>query len=371
MKKILVILGTRPEVIKLAPVIQALQARANFFTTKICDTGQHRELKQAVLDFFGIRPDYQLDGMHHSQTLSSLTAYLLQQLPNILNEFQPDVVIVQGDTTSAFAGSLAAFYAKIKIAHVEAGLRTYQKNAPFPEEMHRTLITHLADWHFAPTILAKQQLCRENIAESKIYVVGNTVIDALHWTILQLQQQESVAVEVLKTKIAPFQQQYAQMLLFTLHRRENLEQHLPEITAALREILQQRRCFILFPVHLNPKVQDWANRLAQDFPNLLLTEPLPYEAFVWAMQHCDLIMTDSGGIQEEAPTLGKPVIVLRAHTERPEAQVHGTVRQVSIEHSIIVAAALQFLQQPVPITTKVNPFGDGTAAQRIVHILQE
>lgn len=371
MKKILIILGTRPEAIKLAPVIQALQQESAFFQTKICDTGQHRELKQSVLDFFNIQPDYKLDGIHHSQTLPSLTAYLLQQLPVILNEFQPDLILVQGDTTSAFAGSLAGFYAKIEIAHVEAGLRTHQKNAPFPEEMYRTLIAHLADWHFAPTPLAKQNLLLEGIAEENCHLVGNTVVDALHFALSKIQNQVPNSVAILKSTIAPLQREYSKMLLFTLHRRENLENHLPEIAAAIQKILHTQSCFALFPVHLNPKVQHWAADLAQDLPNLILTEPLPYEAFVWAMQNCDLILTDSGGIQEEAPTLGKPVLVLREHTERSEAHAQGTVCQISIDYQTIVHTTLQLLQQPPPHMPATNPFGDGKSAKRILQILKE
>lgn len=370
MKKILVILGTRPEAIKLAPVIHALQQQPDFFTTKVCDTGQHQELKQAVLHFFDIAADYQLDGLQHSQTLSSLTAYLLEQLPAIYADFQPDLILVQGDTTTAFAASLAGFYHQILVAHVEAGLRTYRKDAPFPEEVLRKLISHIADWHFAPTELAKACLLREGIAESSIYIVGNTVVDALHLALAQIAEQEPNAVHVLKEKIAPYQQQYSKMLLFTLHRRENLENNLEEIAAALLEILKNQDCFALFPVHLNPKVQHWANQLAQDLPNLILIQPLPYEAFVWAMQRCDLILTDSGGIQEEAPSLGKPVIVLRANTERPEAQVQGTVFQVSIERQKIVQTAQQLLQQAQSIPLTVNPFGDGRAAKRIIEILK-
>ncbi len=371
MKKILVILGTRPEAIKLAPVLQILDRESAFFQTKICDTGQHRELKQAALDFFKLQADFQLQGIHHSQTLSGLTAYLLQQLPAIFQDFQPHIVLVQGDTASAFAGSLAAFHANIKIAHLEAGLRTHQKNAPFPEEMYRTLITHLADWHFAPTPLAKANLLQEGIAESSIHVIGNTVIDALQWTLAQLKRKEPPAVQVLKAQIAVFQRQYAKMMLLTLHRRENLKHHLAEIESAIRSILNSENVFALFPVHLNPKVRQWADKMAKDLPNLVLSEPLPYEVFVWAMQSSDLILTDSGGIQEEAPTLGKPVVVLRAHTERPEAQAQGTVRQVSIDCQSIVQATLQLLQQNTMHTLPVNPFGDGQAATRMIEVLKK
>jgi UDP-N-acetylglucosamine 2-epimerase (non-hydrolysing) len=368
--KILVLFGTRPEVIKLAPLIQILQQETNFFITKVCDTGQHLELKQSMLDFFRIVPDYQLAGLQHSQTLADLTAYLLQELPAVLHDFQPDLLIVQGDTTTALAGSLAGFYHKINIAHVEAGLRTYQKWAPFPEEVNRKLITHLADLHFAPTEGAAEQLKKEGIKNETIHVVGNTVVDALQLALQQIAENEPITVGILKSKLLPLQQQYAKMILFTLHRRENLEQHLPEVGTALREVLQSEHCFALFPVHLNPAVQQWATALAKDLPNLMLTAPLPYEAFVSAMQQCDLILTDSGGIQEEAPTLGKPVVVLRTRTERPEAGTQGTVRQVSIDRQAIVNTARQLLQQVPPAVSTKNPFGDGKTAERIVEILK-
>lgn len=368
--KILLLFGTRPEVIKMVPVIQLLQQQSAAFDIKICDTGQHLGLKQPILDFFQIVPDYQLNALQHSNTLADLSAYLLQQLPKILEEFQPNILLVQGDTTSAFVGSLAGFYAKIKIGHIEAGLRTYQKWAPFPEEINRKMISHLADIHFVPTEQAKQNLLQEGIAASAIYLVGNTVVDALYLALQKIKAEKPISITNLENQIERLRQRYPKMLLFTLHRRENLENHLPDIAAALQEILQQPDCFALFPVHLNPIVKKWSGDLAKDLPNLILVEPLPYEAFIWAMQTCDLILTDSGGIQEEAPTLGKPVIVLRERTERPEAKAQGTVFQISIDRQAIVDTATLLLQQRATRTPLANPFGDGKTAARIVQLLQ-
>ncbi len=292
-------------------------------------------------------------------------------MPRILEDFKPDILLVQGDTTSAFIGGLAGFYAKIKVAHLEAGLRTHQPGNPFPEEINRKLLSHLAHIHFAPTELAVKNLLSEGIIKETIHLVGNTVVDALHLALQKIKEAKPATISILEKKVEPLRGQYGKMLLFTLHRRENLENHLPEIGAALVEILEQEACFALFPVHLNPIVQQWAAELSKKLPNLILVKPLPYEAFVWAMQTCDLILTDSGGIQEEAPTLGKPVLLLRVWTERPEAAAHGTVLQLSIDRQTIVETAKRLLRQtPTTIFTH-NPFGDGNAAARILSILQQ
>jgi UDP-N-acetylglucosamine 2-epimerase (non-hydrolysing) len=368
--KILIIFGTRPEAIKFAPLILALHRAADFFETRICDTGQHLELKQPILGFFQIQPHYNLNALGASQSLSSLTTYLLYELPNVINDFSPDWIIVQGDTTSAMAGSLAGFYTKVKVAHLEAGLRTHEKWTPYPEEMNRQLISRLADLHFAPTAIAMGNLIQEGIPQGQIHLVGNTVVDALHLALEKIKKEEPNSIVILKKELENWRAKYPKMILFTLHRRENLEENLPEITLAMEEILQRKQCFILFPAHLNPRVRSWAAALAIKFDNLLLIEPLAYEAFIWAMQTCDLIMTDSGGIQEEAPTLGKPVIVLRATTERPEARKTGIVHQVSINKDSIVSAAFELLQYPSESPQFTNPFGDGNSATRILAILR-
>ncbi|HMO41200.1 MAG TPA: UDP-N-acetylglucosamine 2-epimerase (non-hydrolyzing) [Saprospiraceae bacterium] len=363
MKKILLIIGTRPEAIKMAPVLRAL--RAVGMQVHICDTGQHRSLKQPILDFFDIQPNYQLNAIESSASLSALTAYLLQNIAAVLKAYRPEWLLVQGDTTSALAGALAGFYEQIPVGHIEAGLRTGDMAAPFPEEANRQLITRLAYLHFAPTAAARENLLRESIPDQQICVVGNTVVDALHYTLQKIALAPPPAVLALQEKLDTFRQRYAKMIVLTLHRRENLRDHQQAIGEAIRTVLQKANCFVLWPLHANPAVQTWAHALAADQPGLLLVEALPYEAFVWAMQSCDLILTDSGGIQEEAPSLGKQVIVLRTHTERTEAQAAGIVREVSIESTAIVMAAVQCLERSFTPSALHNPFGDGAAAQRI------
>lgn len=369
MKKILIIFGTRPEAIKFAPVIRELKRQASFFETYICDTGQHQELKQPVLDFFDIQPHYTLNALQFSNSLSSLSAYLINALPGVIEATTPDWILVQGDTASAFAGSLAGFYAKVRVAHIEAGLRTHQKWAPYPEEMNRQLIGKLADLHFAPTASAVEHLKQEGVAPHQIHQVGNTVVDALLLAIQKIKVEKQASIEALRPLVESWHSKYPKMILFTLHRRENISQNLPELARAMNAILDQSECFILFPAHLNPAIQQWAKVLASQSQKLLLVAPLAYEAFVWAMQQCALILTDSGGIQEEAPTLGKPVVVLRTSTERPEAQQSGVVRQVSVHADRIVSATLDLLQN-TPDQPHTNPFGDGHASERILDVLR-
>ncbi len=369
--KILLIIGTRPEAIKMAPMVHALSQENEFFETRLCDTGQHRELKQPVLDFFQIHPDYQLDAISANFHLSGLTAYLLAHLQRVIEDFQPDLILVQGDTTSALAGALAGFYNRVKIGHIEAGLRTYNKHVPFPEEINRRIISQIADLHFAPTSLAKDFLLKEGVDPKQVFEVGNTVVDALHFALATIGHNVPSTVAALRQKIEPLQKQYAKMLLLTLHRRENLLYHLDEIAHAIRAILQKEDCFALFPMHPNPAVRLWAESMAKNLPNLILTEALPYEAFVWAMQTCDLILTDSGGIQEEAPSLGKAVIVLRHQTERPEAQQAGIVHQVSINSEEIERAAARLLAKNRMAQSLQNPFGEGASAGKIVDLLKK
>lgn len=371
MKKVLVIIGTRPEAIKLAPVIHALQRAKDRFEIKICDTGQHQSLKQPILDFFQIQTDVQLAALGANTSLGALTAYLLTQIETVIVEFQPDFVVVQGDTTSALAGAWAAFYQQKRVIHVEAGLRTHDLEAPFPEEMNRQVIARLASLHFAPTVLAVQHLINEGIPESNIHLVGNTVVDALFFALAKIRASEPDAVTKLRTRLTDFSKKYDKMLLLTLHRRENLQHHLPTIGAAIKTVLQRTDCFVVFPVHPNPGVKTWASQLAGELTNLLLLEPQPYEAFVWLMQQSDLILTDSGGIQEEAPSLGKPVLVLRARTERPEAQKEGFVQQIGVEQQAIEMAAEQVLRAESQPRFGKNPYGDGQSAARIVKILKK
>ncbi|MBK7869959.1 MAG: UDP-N-acetylglucosamine 2-epimerase (non-hydrolyzing) [Saprospiraceae bacterium] len=369
--KILIVIGTRPEAIKMAPVVRALQKENDFFELQVCDTGQHLDIKQPILDFFQIQADYQLNALNKSADLTGLTAYLITHFHNVINEFNPDLILVQGDTTSAFASALVGFYLQKKVGHIEAGLRTYHKNSPFPEEFNRQAISRVADLHFAPTTLAKENLIREGIAVDQIYLVGNTVIDALQFALEKIKEKEPDSVKVLKTQLFPFQERYAKMILMTIHRRENLLHHQKELARAIRNILEQEDCFALFPLHPNPAVRNWIQKDLKDLPNLFLIEALPYEAFVWAMEECDLILTDSGGIQEEAPSLGKPVIVLRAQTERPEAQQKGTVREVTIDSKAIQQTVNQLLKTQTIQALIPNPFGDGNAAQKIIASIKQ
>ncbi len=372
MKKILVVIGTRPDVIKLAPLIRALQEENKFFAVKICDTEQHLEMKRAELDFFQIVPDYRLNALSENQSLSQLIAYLLQRFQELINDFQPDLIIVQGDTASALAAGMASFNHQIPLAHVEAGLRTYDRYAPYPEEINRQLIARLATMHFAPTALARENLLSERIDAKSIFVVGNTIVDALQFTIAAIEQQAPPLVAELLSAIQAKKRANQKMVLLTLHRRENLDHHLEEITQALKNISEQQALFFLFPVHSNPRVQSWAGELAAALPNVLLTQPLPYAVFVWAMQASDLILTDSGGIQEEAPTIGKPVVVMRNATERLEALQSGFVRHVSVKKGEIIEAVHSIFQQQTPSSgVRNNPFGKGDSAQQIVDCIKK
>ncbi|MDX1940157.1 MAG: UDP-N-acetylglucosamine 2-epimerase (non-hydrolyzing) [Saprospiraceae bacterium] len=371
MKKILVIIGTRPEAIKMAPVVRALQKENDFFDLKVCDTGQHIEVKQPILDFFQIRADFQLNALNETIDLTTLSAFLMTHLQQVILTSQPDLILVQGDTTSAFAGALAGYYLQKKVAHIEAGLRTYNKYNPFPEEFNRQAISRIADIHFAPTLLAKENLLQEGVATEDIYLVGNTVVDALQFALEKIREKEPASVKVLKAQLLPFKERYTKMLLLTIHRRENLLHHQQELAQAIRNILEQEDCFALFPLHPNPAVQNWVRQSLGDLPNLLLINALPYETFVWAMQQCDLILTDSGGIQEEAPSLGKPVIVLRARTERPEAQQEGIVREVTLDSKTIQGVTTRLLSLPFASTPHLNPFGDGNAAQKIAESIKQ
>jgi UDP-N-acetylglucosamine 2-epimerase (non-hydrolysing) len=373
MKRILIIIGTRPEAIKLAPVIRALRQKYAGIELRICDTGQHHALKLPIFDFFDIRPDYQLQALHTEFTLADQMAYLLEHLSKVIQDFQPHLTVIQGDTNTALAGAWASFYAGVRVAHVEAGLRTFDKTAPFPEEINRQTIARIADIHFAPTMLAKQHLLQEGVLETQIHLTGNTIVDALHWALAQISTHEPPSVQRLRQQLKPLQQSYDKMLLLTLHRRENLHQHQESISAAIRNVLTTNACFMLWPVHPNPVARQWATQLSKALPNLLLVEPLAYEAFVWAMQQCDLILTDSGGVQEEAPSLGKRVIVMRTHTERPEAQASGAVWKVSVDSQTIQDAVMELLQMPANRRAPDggNPFGEGNSAETIATILND
>ncbi|HUH18012.1 non-hydrolyzing UDP-N-acetylglucosamine 2-epimerase [Albibacterium sp.] len=368
MKKVLIVFGTRPEAIKMAPVVKAFKEAADF-KTRVCVTAQHREMLDQVLAFFDIRPDYDLNLMRPNQNLFSLTGDILNGLKPILEDFKPDVVLVHGDTTTSTSAALAAFYGGAKVGHVEAGLRTYNKLAPYPEEVNRQLTGRLADYHFAPTERSRQNLLNELVDDTSIVVTGNTVIDALFESVERVKNVEgNVLIDRLKSLVGD-----DEVVLVTGHRRENFGDGFLNICAAIKEIALSFKGKVIYPVHLNPNVQKPVKELLADIDNVILIDPLPYEAFVWMMNRSKLIITDSGGVQEEAPSLGKPVLVMRDTTERPEAVVAGTVVLVGTDKQKIVDEALDLLsnkERYASMSALHNPYGDGKSAQRIVDFLR-
>jgi len=364
--RVLCVIGTRPEAIKMAPVILALRERAERFRTRVVLTAQHREMSDQVLALFRIRPDHDLNLMKPEQTLFDTTAGLVKGLEGVYRAERPDLVLVQGDTTTTFVGALAAFYLGIRVGHVEAGLRTADKANPFPEEINRRLASHVADFHFAPTETARRALLAEGVSREAIWVTGNTVIDALMQTARALPKRALAGVPGLDPA--------RRVVLVTAHRRENWGEPLEQICLALRDLA---RAFladaqVVFPVHPNPKVRRVATRVLGREPNVLLLPPLEYRPFVALMQRSTLILTDSGGVQEEAPSLGKPVLVMRRKTERPEAVRAGTVRLVGTDRARIVAEAARLLTDARAyraMARRKNPYGDGKAAGRIVRVL--
>jgi len=315
MKKILIIFGTRPEAIKMAPLIKEFKKNHEFFNTKVCVTAQHREMLDQVLDFFEINPEYDLDLMKPGQNLYSLTANIIESLKTVLEHFRPDYVFVHGDTTTTMAGSIASFYSGAKVCHVEAGLRTNNKLSPFPEEINRQITARICDYHFAPTETSKGNLLKENISDSSILVTGNTVIDALIRSVEKVNESPSELIQNLSNQIKD-----KEVVLVTGHRRENHGGGFERICKALKRIAEDdSNRLIIYPVHLNPKVQQPVNKILSGVGNVILIDPLAYQDFIWLMNRSKIIITDSGGVQEEAPSLGKPVLVMRDTTERPEA----------------------------------------------------
>ena len=365
--KVLTVFGTRPEAIKMAPLVHAL-ASDERFDAKVCVTAQHREMLDQVLALFDITPDYDLNIMQPGQTLADITTAILKGLQPVLTGFKPDVVLVHGDTTTTFAASLAAYYQQIKVGHVEAGLRTGNIYSPWPEEGNRRLAGVLANYHFAPTDTAKQNLLRENVVGTNISVTGNTVIDALLFVKEKIEHNADVADELASRY--PFLKQDKKMLLVTGHRRESFGNGFERICEALRQIaLEYPECQIVYPVHLNPNVQEPVNRLLTSLSNVFLIGPQDYLPFVYLMMRSHIILTDSGGIQEEAPSLGKPVLVMRDTTERPEAVTSGTVKLVGTDILKIKAEVSDLLSNPLiyaQMSRAHNPYGDGKACLRIL-----
>lgn len=362
MKKILIIIGTRPEAVKMAPVVRAL-LREPWLDVRVVATAQHRDMLDQVLQFFEIIPEIDLNLMAHDQTLASLSAKLLARLDTVLHDEQPDAVLVQGDTTTVLMASLACFYRKIPVGHIEAGLRTGNINSPFPEEANRTLVAKLARWHFAPTLECRHHLMREGVDGGAVYVTGNTVIDAL------LEARTRVTANNVSSH-----EQKAKTILVTIHRRENFGAPLVNICQALSRIVSLNPDIrVLFPVHPNPRVNTTVFNLLGANDRIVLCNPLSYGEFVSAMVQSFIILTDSGGVQEEAPALGKPVFVLREETERPEAVAAGAARLVGSDQEIIVREVQRVLSDGdayAAMQINGSPYGDGSAAERIVSVLR-
>jgi UDP-N-acetylglucosamine 2-epimerase (non-hydrolysing) len=363
--KILLCFGTRPEAIKMAPLFHELK-KTNV-TVKICVTAQHREMLDQVLDFFEIKPDYDLNLMKPNQTLNGLSATILERIDAVLASENPAIILVHGDTTTSSMVALAAFNRGIKVGHVEAGLRTYDKTAPFPEEINRQLTSRLADFHFTPTTQATQNLIKEGLSKDTIFQTGNSVIDALFWTLEKLRQNENEIpeIEILRGKIS----QNKKIILVTGHRRENFGGGFQRICETLLEVSKRKDVLIIYPVHLNPNVKEVVEKLLGNQDNILLLNPISYPAFVWLMQQAYLIVTDSGGIQEEAPSLKKPVIVTRTVSERPEGVAAGFSFLVGTDKAKMLERINFLLDDFQGFSTVTNPYGDGNASEKIVREL--
>ena len=375
MKKILLVFGTRPEAIKMAPLVKALQKDTEHFETCVCVTAQHRQMLDQVLEVFGITPEYDLNIMAPNQDLYDITAKVLLGLRKVLKDFRPDTVLVHGDTTTSMAASLAAFYMQIPVGHVEAGLRTYNMLSPWPEEMNRQVTDRICTYYFAPTEQSRANLLQENIDAKKIFITGNTVIDALLMAVDIISTtagvKEKMAKELQEKGYTVSDREY---ILVTGHRRENFGDGFLHICKAIKELAALHpEMDIVYPVHLNPNVQKPVYELLSGLSNVYLISPLDYLPFIYAMQHSTLLLTDSGGVQEEAPSLGKPVLVMRDTTERPEAVEAGTVKLVGTDAEAIVSnvtALLQDKEMYKRMSETHNPYGDGQACERIIAALR-
>lgn len=363
MLKILTVFGTRPEAVKLAPVLRELEKDRSAFESVVCVTGQHREMLDQVLQLFDIKPDLDLQLMEQDQQLPDLTATAIRRVSEVVDRVKPDLLVVQGDTTSAMASALAAFYARVPIGHVEAGLRTGNRYSPFPEEINRHLITVLASYHFAPTETAREALLREGVEPSSVLVTGNTVVDALHWIVKSPHEGSS----------GPGRDG-RRLILVTAHRREHFGKPFLELCLALRELVERNpEVELVYPVHLNPNVQKPVRKVLANVPRVHLLPPLKYGDFIHLLSQAYLVLTDSGGIQEEAPVLGKPVLVMRRETERPEAVAAGVARLVGPDRHAILEEAEELLNNPSAYDAMAkaqSPFGDGHAAERIAAFLK-
>lgn len=375
-KKIMLVFGTRPEAIKMSPLIFKLKQNPEQFEFKVCITSQHREMLDQVLDIFKIIPDFDLDLMKQNQNLSDLTSLILRKMSSVFRNYKPDIVLVHGDTTTTLGVSIAAFYASIPVGHVEAGLRTHNLSAPFPEEFNRQITSKIAKWHFAPTEISRNNLLSEGIDESFISITGNTVIDALNWVLNNINEDKKKEhhLNCELNKKLKFDWKNQDFILVTAHRRENFGKGLLQICNSIKELaLKYSNMNFVYPVHLNPNVIKPAYDILNNKNNIFLIEPLEYEEFVYLLKYSYLVLTDSGGIQEEAPSLGKPVLVMRDITERPEAVQAGTVKLVGSNQKSIVQGVVKLIDNKKfykEMSVSVNPYGDGLASERIIDVLR-
>jgi UDP-N-acetylglucosamine 2-epimerase (non-hydrolysing) len=370
MKKILIVFGTRPEAIKMAPIVKELQARKERFEVRVCITGQHREMLDQVLKFFSITPDYDLNVMQPGQTLFGITARILEKIETPIDDFKPDVILVQGDTTTAFVGALAGYYKQVSVGHLEAGLRSGDIYSPFPEEVNRMLIGRIAKYHFAPTERAAKALLKEGVDKKTVTKVGNTVIDALLLGLQILRQnpnEQRIGVPNLDWG--------KRIVLVTGHRRESFGGGFENMCVAVKRLAEKNpEVAFVYPVHLNPNVQEPVKRILGGLPNVYLIEPLDYPDLIWIMERSYLVLTDSGGIQEEAPTLGKPVLVMREVTERQEGVEAGTAKLVGTDTEAIFNETQSLLEDQAAyekMSNAVNPYGNGTSSKQIADILEQ
>jgi len=379
-KKVLLVFGTRPEAIKMAPLVKEFEKNQEYFETKVCVTAQHREMLDQVLELFEITPDYDLNLMKPGQDLYDITSNVLFGMKNVLEDFKPDIVLVHGDTTTTSATALSAFYQKIKVGHVEAGLRTRDIYSPWPEEANRQITGVLTNYHFAPTMTSKKNLLKENKDVNSIVVTGNTVIDALFLALEKIKSNKYLEEKIqqkVETLIqnSKFKIQNSKFILVTGHRRENFGEGFINICESIKEIALANPDFdIIYPVHLNPNVQKPVKEILSDIENIHLIDPLQYEEFIYMMDKSYFIITDSGGVQEEAPSLGKPVLVLRDTTERPEAIEAGTVKLVGTDKEKIIIEAQKLIDDRIAyekMSKAHNPYGDGKSCEKIVKFLKD
>jgi len=375
-KKIIIVFGTRPEAIKMSPLVHALKLEPDMFEIKVCVTSQHRQMLDQVLSMFNIQPDFDLNLMKENQNLSNLTSLILSEIKKIFDNYLPDLVLVHGDTTTTLATSMAAFYASIPVGHVEAGLRTHDLKSPFPEEFNRQITSKISKWHFAPTNLSQKNLLSEGVNKSLITVTGNTVVDALYWILNKIEknQERKKNIEIFLNNNLSFDWKRKNFILVTAHRRENFGKGFEQICLALKELASKYpKVNFIYPVHLNPNVKKPVYDSLKAIPNIYLIKPLEYEPFIYLLNNCYFVLTDSGGIQEEAPSLGKPVLLLRDTTERPEAVEAGTVEVVGSNKKQIIEGVSRLLDNKKhykKMSRAHNPYGDGLACKRIVDVLR-